>query len=91
MWIYMIVGVLVVVGLLGGIVAGGVFTLVLIPIAVVVLLAGLVYTAMGRSAEGRQAAGGSSSPSPLPHNLPAEPSHVPDSPESLADARRVQQ
>ena len=78
------------VGLLGGIVAGGVFTLVLIPIAVIVLLAGLVYTAMGRSAEGRRA-GGSSSPPPLPHDLPAEPSHVPDSPEALADARRVQQ
>jgi cell division protein FtsN len=91
MWLYMIVGVLVLVGLLGGIVAGGVFTLVLIPVAVIVFIGGLVYMAMGRAAEERQGGGGSHSQPPLPHNAPSEPSHVPSSPEALADARRVQQ
>ncbi len=92
MWLYMILGVLVVVGLLGGIVAGGVFTLVLIPLAVIVLVGSLIYMAMGRAAEGRQGAGaGRGSQPPLPHSAPSEPGHVPNSPEALADARRVQQ
>jgi hypothetical protein len=89
MWLYIIVGALVLVGLLGGIVAGGVFTLVLIPIAVVVFLGGLIYTAMGRSSEGRQGGGGS--PPPLPHSAQSEPGHIRSSPEALADARRAQQ
>jgi hypothetical protein len=89
MWLYMIVGVLVLVGLAGGAVMGGVFTLVLISIAVIVLLGGLVYTAMGRAGERRQGGGGTQPP--LPHSAPSEPGHVRTSPEALADARRVQQ
>ncbi len=90
MWLYLIFGALVVLGLAGGAVMGGVFTIVLIPLAVIILLGSLVYMAMGRAAEAREQ-GGSSESRPLPHTMPGEPSHAPTSPEALADARRVQQ
>jgi hypothetical protein len=94
MWLYLIVGALVVVGLAGGAVMGGVFTIVLFPIAAIVLIGGLVYTAMGRAGERQQgggSAGAGSTQPPLPHTAASEPGHVRTSPEALADARRVQQ
>jgi hypothetical protein len=99
MWLYLIVGALAVVGLAGGAVMGGVFTIVLLPIAAIVLVGGLVYTAMGRAGERQQsggpagagARGGGATQPPLPHSAPSQPGHVRTSPEALADARRVQQ
>jgi hypothetical protein len=89
MWLYMIVAALVVLGLAGGALMGGVFTIVLIPIALILLVGGLIYMAMGRAGERRQGGGGA--PAPLPHSAASQPGHVRTSPEGLTDARRLQQ
>ena len=89
MWMYLIVVALVVVGLAGGAFAGGIFTIVLMPLAVIVLVASIAYRGMGHAAERKS--GGSGEPDPLPHNSPSQPGHVRTSPERLVDARRAQQ
>jgi hypothetical protein len=92
MWIYMIVAFLVVIGIVGGLAAGGIFTIVLLPIAAIVLVASIAYRGMGHAAEvGGSGGGESAGPSPLPHSSPTDPARVQSSPEGLADARRAEQ
>lgn len=89
MWMYMLVLVLVVAGLVGGAFLGGIFTIVLIPIAVIVFVASAAYRAMGAAGQRRE---GGDAPGPAyPHSVPDQPGHVPTSPEALTDARRAQQ
>lgn len=90
MWLYMVVAALVVLGIVGGIAAGGIFTIVLLPIAAIILLGSIAYRGMGHAAE-RGAGGSSGGPGPLPHSSPTDPARVQSSPEGLADARRAQQ
>jgi hypothetical protein len=94
MWFYPLLGVLVVLALLGGTVAGGVYTLVLIPLAAIVAVSAIVYAMWGRATQGRAGAdthATATSVDPLPHT-PRRPSgRAPSSPEGLADARRQQQ
>jgi hypothetical protein len=90
MWIYMAVLALVVLGLVGGIAAGGIFTIVLLPLAAIVLVAGIAYRGMGHAAESG-AGGVQDGPAPLPHSSPSDPARVASSPEGLTDARRAQQ
>jgi hypothetical protein len=89
MWLYLIVAALVAVGIIGGVFAGGIFTIVLVPLAVVVLFSGLGYSLLARAAE--EKAGAADANNPLPHQPEHAPSHVPTSPERLADERRVRQ
>jgi hypothetical protein len=93
MWFYPILLMLVVLALAGGIFLGGVFTLVLVPLAAIAIVSVVGYAMWARS----QAAGGSAAdtePSagpPLPHQRRREPAHVTAPPERLVDARRQQQ
>lgn len=87
MWLYPIVVFLVVVGIAGGIFAGGIFTIVLVPIAAMVLVGGLGYGAFARTVVQREDA----TKQPLPHREPAGQAAGETSPEQLADARRVSQ
>jgi flagellar basal body-associated protein FliL len=93
MWLYLIAVVLVVLGLVGGIVTGGIFTIVILPIGVVMLIgavvAGMWARATQAKAGGETSARGTEHP-PLRHTAPREPSTV-NTPEELADARRAQQ
>lgn len=89
MWLYIAVAALVVVGLAGGAFAGGIFTIVLLPVAAVILVSGIVYTSLGKGAEQKESA---APPEPaLPHDVQRPSGHAPTSPERLADARRVSQ
>lgn len=95
MWLYMLGIVLVVLGL-AGLFAGGVYTIVLVPVGVIVLVSAVAMGEFSRRSQAR--AGGSTGPSqereaekPLPTSHPPDPSHVRTSPEGLADARRAQQ
>jgi hypothetical protein len=93
MWLYLLGGALVVVGVVGGILTGGIFMIAMIPIGAVIFLSAAGYAAMGRSAE-RRAGGGDSHAStarPLPHSMPNQSAHTTTSPDALADARRTQQ
>jgi hypothetical protein len=94
MWFYPVVLVLVILAIAGGSVAGGIYTIVLIPIAVIVAVSAIVYSLWGRALQG---GGGVSteashtSSRPLPHGRRRPSGRAPSSPEALADARRRQQ
>jgi hypothetical protein len=94
MWFYPLLIVLVVLAVAGGTVAGGVYTLVLVPLAVVVVVSAVVYAMWGRSMQGQ--AGGATEATtaktqPLPHQRTRPSGRAATSPEALADARRQQQ
>lgn len=94
MWFYPVLIVLVVLALVGGTLAGGVYTLVLIPLAFVVGVSVIVYAMWGRALQSR--AGGSTDATvtkaePLPHQAERPSGRAPTSPEALTDARRQQQ
>ncbi len=94
MWLYIVAALLVVLGTFGAALGGGIFTIVLIPIGLLVAV-GAVLLAMWSRAT-RMSADAEPSPAepgsrPLPRS-PAEPSgHAPTTPEALADARRAAQ
>lgn len=95
MWLYMLGIVLVVLGF-AGLFAGGIYTIVLLPLGILVLLVAGGMAMASRRAEAR--AGGSTGPSqrreaekPLPISEPADTGRAPTSPEGLTDARRMQQ
>ena len=93
MWIYMIAGFLVLVGLAGTLFGAGIFTIVLIPIGLVILASGVGYGMWARAQHGEAGAGTEAHPpvaEPLPQHLPdSEP--APTTPDELVDARRAQQ
>jgi hypothetical protein len=85
---------LLVLGAGGGLLFGGIFTIVLAPIGVIILLGALLSAMWARSTQGQ--AGGSTDASrsvgrPLPRTRHEPTGHAPTSPERLADARRVEQ
>ncbi len=88
-WLFIVVAALVVVGIAGGVLAGGIFTIVLVPIAVIVLVAGVIFRGMGSATQPTE--GGEPTNAPLPHSAGHEPGHVRTSPEALTDARRAEQ
>lgn len=94
MWLYLVGVVLVILGIAGAF-AGGIFTLILIPIGLVVIASAAGYSLFGHAAQ--DAGGGSTrgrpstSVDPLPHSGAGDSGHVASSPEGLADARRTQQ
>jgi uncharacterized membrane protein YfcA len=94
MWFYPVVLVLVILAIVGATLAGGVYTIVLIPLAVVVLISALIYALWGRALQGREGVATDAdhiSSRPLPHRRRRPSGRAPTSPEALADARRQQQ
>lgn len=93
MWFYMIAAFLFAVGIIGGVASGGIFTLIFIPLGVIMVIVAVLTGMWHRSQQG--AAGGETEGSkveqaPLPHT-PAQAIPRPTTPEELADARRAQQ
>ena len=94
MWLYPVLLVLIALAIVGGALGGGVYTIVLIPLAVIALVTGAVAALWSRAA-----AGGAGAPSdtgeagsrPLPHHPSGGSRRVRTSPEALADARRQHQ
>src|SRR5437588_12318517 len=89
MWFYPLLIVLVVLGIAGGVLLGGIFTIVLVPLAAIALVSAVIYALWGRSLQG--AAGGSTDASavsdrPLPHRRQRPSGRVRTSPERLVDA-----
>jgi hypothetical protein len=94
MWFYPLLVVLVILGIVGGTLAGGVYTLILIPLAVIVAVSVVLYAMWGRSMQARAGASTEAtaqSTEPLPHQAARPSGRAPTSPEALADARRQQQ
>jgi hypothetical protein len=94
MWFYPVLFVLVILAIVGGVLAGGIFTIVLVPLAVIAAVTAAVFALWGRSLQG--SAGGATEATrapdrPLPHRQSRPSGRAPSSPERLADARRQQQ
>jgi hypothetical protein len=88
MWLYMIAAVLLVFGLGGAVLTGGIFTIVVLPLGAIVLVAAIVV-GMGAHGSGAGSVDGEYEPSPLPHtNRPQPGTSGTTSPEELVDARR---
>jgi hypothetical protein len=94
MWFYPVIGLLVILAIVGGTLAGGIFTIVLVPLAAIALISAVGYGLLGRTLQG--SAGVSTDATqepdrPLAHR-PRRPSgRTRTSPERLVDARRQQQ
>lgn len=93
MWFYIIAVFLVLVGIVGGVFSGGIFTAIFIPLGGIMLVVAVLAGMWARSQQGR--AGGETHSSqtdsaPLPHTA-GRGATRPSTPEDLADARRVQQ
>ena len=94
MWFYPVIGLLVILAIVGGTLAGGIFTIVLVPLAAIVLISAIVYGVWGRAMEGATGTPTDASHEadrPLPHRRRRPSSRVPTTPGGLADARRQQQ
>jgi hypothetical protein len=93
MWFYMIAAFLVLVGIIGGVASGGIFTLIFIPLGAI-MLGVAVFSGMWHRSEQRRAGGqtqaSTTEQAPLRHT-PPQGAPTPTRPEELVDARRVQQ
>jgi hypothetical protein len=95
MWLYMLGGALVVVGLVVGAFGGGIFSIILIPLGVLAVASAAAYAMWGRSAHREAGAGTEAGPQPAAplstgHAQP-EDAPAPTTPDELVDARREQQ
>ena len=95
MWFYMIAGFLVLVGVIGGVASGGIFTIIFVPLGAIMLIVAVVAGAWGRAQQG--SSGGKTRASRTEHehaplrHTPPQGAAAPSTPEELVDARRVQQ
>ena len=87
MWFYPFAGLLLVLGIVGGVFGGGIFTIILVPLAAIVLFSGIGWGALARFVQEREGVNSR----PLPHRDDSPPAEVETSPEALVDARRAQQ
>lgn len=92
MWLLVVIAFIGFVAILGGALAGGIFTIVLIPLAVIAFAAALAYSYFGGAAE-RRASGNRRRDRPPAPSTAQQPSTVarPSTPEELVDARRGNQ
>lgn len=95
MWFYMIAAFLILVGIIGGALSGGIFTIIFIPLGAIMLVVAVVFGMWSRAREGSaspesQTEGAKTEQAPLRHT-PAQGTPAPSRPEELVDARRVQQ
>lgn len=93
MWLFYIALPLVALAILAAAVGGGIFTIILVPLAVIAVIGG-VWSAISARAAGapgakrRARTETGSGGSELPHSFARSPATAPDSPEALADTRR---
>jgi hypothetical protein len=93
MWFYMIAGFLLLVGIIGGVASGGIFTLIFIPLSAIMLVVAVLSGMWHRSQQGSgggQTEASKTEQAPLRHT-PAQGAPTPTRPEELVDARRAQQ
>jgi hypothetical protein len=90
MWLSIGFAVLAVFVVVGAVLLGGVFTLVLVPIAAITVFAAFAFSWWTR-ARGSGSGARERRPTPLPHSEHSNTASVPTTPAELTDARRLQQ
>lgn len=92
MWLIWFAIPLVIFLIVGGLLAGGIFTIVFLPIAVIIALGAYLFTLWGRSSSRRRRLPGEDEPvDPLPHTNHANTPSAPATADQLLDARRRSQ
>jgi hypothetical protein len=95
MWLLYLAGLLLIFGIAGSVVSGGIFTIIVLPLGVIVLIVAGLLALWKRSMKirsGDDTGPSTSEPAVLPHtNRPQPGTHGPSTPSQLADARRQQQ
>jgi hypothetical protein len=94
MWLTVIGVLLLVEAIAGSIVSGGIFTIVLLPLALIALVSAALQSMAVRRAETSAGGAGERSepgPRPLPSSDHRNVASAPNTPEELAEARRQQQ
>ena len=94
MWLYVVAGVIVLLGIAGAAFGGGIFTIVLVPIGLLILASAVGSAMVGRSshgAAGAQTEGQPTTGEPLPHRFASDTGSTPTTPDRLVDERRVRQ
>lgn len=93
MWLFFLALPLAIVLLVGGLLAGGIYTIVFLPIAVIIAGGALLFTMWGRATtpEKIPTERARDEVQPLPHSMPGGAGGAPTSPEGLVDAQRQAQ
>jgi hypothetical protein len=91
MWLYIFVIPLAIVMFIGGLLGGGIFTIVFLPIAVIIAAAAIIYTMWASSTEPQNIPGERERVQPLPHTAHRNTPAAPSTPDQLVDARRGEQ
>ena len=94
MWLYLLIAVVVGLCVFGTVFAGGIFSIVLVPLAVIAFFSAFAYALIAGAA--KRASGGSADPAqgargPATRVSQTPSPRAPTSPAELADARRGQQ
>lgn len=72
-----------------GVLSGGIFTIILVPLAVIAVIGAIAYTALGYAGgAGSQQEVEAARSDPLPHSEHQNVAPAPNTPDDLVDARR---
>lgn len=91
MWLFFFALPLAIILIVGGLLAGGIYTIVFLPVAVIIAGGAIIYTMWGRATEPQNVPGERERVKPLPHTDHANTGGAPSSPDQLVDARRGEQ
>jgi hypothetical protein len=91
MWLYIFVIPLAIIMIIGGLLAGGIFTIVFLPLAVIIAAAAVIYTMWASATDKRHIPGEREGVDPLPHTAHRNTGAAPSTPDQLVDARRGEQ
>jgi hypothetical protein len=90
MWLSIGLAALFVFMVVGGALLGGIFTLVLVPVAVIAVVMTFLFSLWNRATESHSG-GGHRGPRPVAHSEHRNTAEAPATPDALTDARRLQQ
>lgn len=91
MWLFFLALPLAILLIVGGLLAGGIYTIVFLPIALIIAAGSIIYTMWARSTEPANVPGERERIKPLPHTEHANTASAPGTPDQLVDARRASQ
>lgn len=93
MWLGIVIAFAVLLALIGGVVVGGIFALILVPIAFIIVIAAVLMSMWARATSGRPSPDDERSRSApaYPHGGHQNASAAPGTPDQLVDARQKSQ
>jgi hypothetical protein len=91
MWLYIFVVPLAIIMLIGGLLAGGVFTIVFLPLALIIVAAAVVFAMWGKSQQRPSLPSDRATTAPETGTGQSSLAPRPNTPDELVDARRQAQ